>query len=97
MAVCRTESSKAAGTRGRRAPGSWRPVWIQHCRLQHSEYALVQTVSLPQARDLVIVRDRRLAEGAHQGNPIASGDFVELRRDNRVFAEIAASIRCRCC
>ncbi|HEV2982985.1 MAG TPA: ABC transporter permease [Vicinamibacterales bacterium] len=44
----------------------------------------------PQLGELVIVRDRRLAEGAHQGNPIASGDFVELRRDNRVFTRIAA-------
>jgi putative ABC transport system permease protein len=44
----------------------------------------------PALGDLVIVRDRRLAEGAHQGNPIASGDFVELRRDNRVFTGIAA-------
>src|SRR6266849_1714921 len=40
--------------------------------------------------ELVIVRDRRLAEGAHQGNPIASGDFVYLRRENRAFTGIAA-------
>ncbi len=44
----------------------------------------------PKLGELVIVRDRRLAEGAHQGNPIASGDFVELRRQNRVFTGIAA-------
>jgi putative ABC transport system permease protein len=44
----------------------------------------------PNLGELVIVRDRRLAEGAHQGNPIASGDFVDLRRDNRVFTGIAA-------
>src|SRR5258708_21236905 len=44
----------------------------------------------PKLSELVIVRDRRLAEGAHQGNPIASGDFIELRRDARAFAGIAA-------
>src|SRR6266849_6120093 len=44
----------------------------------------------PNIDRLVIVRDHRLAEGAHQGNPIASGDFVDLRRDNRVFTDIAA-------
>jgi putative ABC transport system permease protein len=44
----------------------------------------------PQLGDLVIVRDRRLAEGAHQGNPIASGDFLALHRENRVFTGIAA-------
>jgi len=44
----------------------------------------------PALGELVIVRDHRLADGAHQGNPIASGDFVELRRNNRAFADVAA-------
>jgi hypothetical protein len=35
----------------------------------------------------VIVSDRQLAEGAHQRNPIASGDFIDLHRDNRVFTD----------
>jgi putative ABC transport system permease protein len=44
----------------------------------------------PRLGELVIVRDHRLAEGAHQGNPIAPGDFVDVRRDNRVFTDVAA-------
>lgn len=58
-------------------------------------FSIVNTLLLhpypyPELDRLVIVRDHRLAEGAHQGNPIASGDFVDLRRDNRVFTGIAA-------
>jgi putative ABC transport system permease protein len=51
---------------------------------------LLRPYPYPRLGELVIVRDDRLAEGAHQGNPIASADFIDLRRDNRVFAGVAA-------
>jgi putative ABC transport system permease protein len=51
---------------------------------------LFRPYPFPQLADLVLVRDHRQADGAHQGKPIASGDFVELRRENRAFSAIAA-------
>lgn len=39
---------------------------------------------------LMLLRDHRPGEGAHQGSPIASGDFLDLRRDTRSFTGVAA-------
>ena len=51
---------------------------------------LIRPYPYPLLDRLVIVRDRRLAEGAHQGRPIASGDFVSLRRESTTFDGMAA-------
>jgi putative ABC transport system permease protein len=42
----------------------------------------------PQLSRLTLIRDQRLVDGAHQGNPIASGDFVDLRRESAALDDV---------
>jgi putative ABC transport system permease protein len=43
----------------------------------------------PAIDELVIIRDRRPLDGVHQRRPIASGDYVDLRREARAFSAMA--------
>lgn len=38
---------------------------------------------------LALIRDGRLADGAHQGRSLPAGDLVSLERDARAFADVA--------
>jgi predicted permease len=40
----------------------------------------------PAIDELIVIRDRRPLDGVHQRRPIASGDYVDLRRDARAFS-----------
>ena len=51
---------------------------------------LLRPYRYPRLGDLVIVRNGHLASGAHQGNPIAIPDFLDLARERHPFEAMAA-------
>ncbi len=50
---------------------------------------LLRPYPYPRLEQLVLVRDSRPQEGAHQRNPIASGDYTDIRRESRAFDAVA--------
>ena len=51
---------------------------------------LLRPYDYPNLRQLVLVRDSRPSEGAHQGRSIAVGDFLDARESVRAFSSLAA-------
>src|ERR1700680_2440089 len=50
---------------------------------------LLRPYPYPELERLVLVRDSRPQEGAHQRNPIASGDYTDIRHDSVAFDSLA--------
>jgi putative ABC transport system permease protein len=50
---------------------------------------LLHPYPYPDLEQLVIVRDARTREGVHQRNPVALGDFADLRRQVQAFRGVA--------
>jgi predicted permease len=51
---------------------------------------LLRPYQYPDLQQLMLVRDARPREGAHQGRPIAIADFLELRRTATAFSSLTA-------